>query len=45
LATLGGVYWHNTGRIHRYLGDVPPTEFEATLYDARRSDQPLVERV
>ena len=29
LATLGWVHWHNTERLHGYLGDVPPTEFEA----------------
>lgn len=43
LATLGWVYWHNTARLHSYLNDLPPTEFEATIYDAKRSDQPLVE--
>lgn len=41
LATLGWVYWHNTGRLHGYLGDIPPTEFEAAFYDAQRTDQPL----
>ena len=34
LATLGWVHWHNTERLHGYLGDVPPTEFEATHYAA-----------
>jgi transposase InsO family protein len=29
LATLGWVHWHNTERLHGYLGDVPPVEFEA----------------
>jgi hypothetical protein len=29
LATLGWVHWHNTQRLHGYLGDVPPVEFEA----------------
>ena len=24
LATLGWVHWHNTERLHGYLGDVPP---------------------
>ena len=43
LATLGWVYWHNTARLHSYLDDLPPAEFEATFYDAQRSDQPLVE--
>lgn len=43
LATLGWVYWHNTNRLHGYLGDVPPAEFEAAFYDASRSDQTPVE--
>ncbi|GAB4722338.1 hypothetical protein MOKP126_18800 [Mycobacterium avium subsp. hominissuis] len=43
LATLGWVYWHNTSRLHSYLADVPPTEFEATFYDAQRTGQPLAE--
>ncbi len=43
LATLSWVHWHNTARLHGYLNDVPPTEFEATFYDAQRTDQPLVE--
>ena len=42
LATLGWVHWHNTARLHGYLGDVPPTEFESTTYPALRTDQPLV---
>ncbi len=29
LATLGWVHWHNTQRLHGYLGDIPPVEFEA----------------
>ncbi|OBK20712.1 integrase [Mycobacterium asiaticum] len=43
LATLGWAYWHNTNRLHGYLGDLPPAEFEAAFYDAQRNDQPLVE--
>ena len=43
LATLGWVHWHNTTRLHGYLDDLPPAEFEAAFYDAQRSDQPLVE--
>lgn len=43
LATLGWVHWHNTSRLHSYLNDVPPAEFEAAFYDAPRTDQPLVE--
>jgi putative transposase len=29
LATLGWVHWHNTRRLHGYLNDIPPAEFEA----------------
>jgi len=43
LATLGWVHWHNTSRLHGYLGDVSPTEYEQSFYDAQRIDQPLVE--
>ena len=43
LATLGWVYWHNNSRLHSYLDDVPPAEFEATFYDAPRTSQTLVE--
>ncbi len=32
LATLGWVHWHNTQRLHSYLGDVPPAEFEDAFY-------------
>jgi putative transposase len=38
LATLGWVHWHNTQRLHGYLTDVPPTEFEATFYAAQQPD-------
>jgi putative transposase len=34
LATLGWVHWHNSDRLHRYLGDVPPIEFETAHYAA-----------
>ena len=37
LATLGWVHWHNTERLHGYLGDVPPTEFEAAFYAAQQA--------
>ncbi len=36
LATLGWVHWHNTQRLHGYLGDLPPAEFEAA---PRRPDR------
>ncbi len=42
LATLGWAYWHNTSRLHGYLNDIPPVEFEAAFYDAERTDQPLI---
>ena len=43
LATLGWVHWHNTARLHGYLGDVPPTEFEAAFHAAGGSDPLEVE--
>ena len=44
LATLSWVHWHNHDRLHGYLGDVPPAEFEQALfYATKRTDQPLVE--
>jgi putative transposase len=39
LATLGWVHWHNTQRLHGYLGDIPPVEFEA-LHAARGDQRP-----
>jgi len=38
LGTLGWVYWHNTSRLHGYLGDLPPVEFEAAYYAAQQAD-------
>ena len=35
LATLGWVHWHNTKRLHGYLDDIPPVEFENTFYAAQ----------
>jgi len=43
LATLGWVHWHNTSRLHGYLNDTPPAEFEAIFYATKRTDQTLVE--
>lgn len=37
LATLAWVHWHNTERLHSYLGDVPPAEFEAAFYAAQQT--------
>jgi putative transposase len=42
LATLGWVHWHNTSRLHGYLDDLPPAEFEDIFYATKRTDQPLV---
>jgi transposase InsO family protein len=41
LATLGWVHWHNTQRLHGYLDDLPPAEFEATFYATRQDDKVL----
>jgi len=43
LATLGWVHWHNNSRLHGYLYDIPPAEFEETFYATKRTDQTLVE--
>jgi putative transposase len=42
LATLGWVHWYNTERLHGYLGDVPPTEYEAAFYAAQQTDHTVV---
>ena len=42
LATLSWVHWHNHDRLHGYLGDVPPAEFEQSFYATKRTDQSLV---
>lgn len=42
LATLGWVHWHNTQRLHGYLDDVPPAEFENTFYAVHGDHNPLV---
>jgi putative transposase len=40
LATLGWVHWHSTQRLHGYLGDIPPVEFENAFYAGQaRRDQ------
>ena len=43
LATLGWVHWHKTTRLHGYLDDIPPIEYEERFYATKRTDQPLVE--
>ena len=35
------MHWHNTQRLHGYLGDLPPAEFEA-LHAARQDPDPGV---
>jgi len=40
LATLGWVHWHNTTRLHGYLDDVPPAEFEARWAETNRCTTP-----
>jgi transposase InsO family protein len=42
LATLGWVHWHNTERLHGYLGDVPPVEFENAFYAGQDDHENLV---
>jgi putative transposase len=42
LATLAWVHWHNSQRLHGYLNDVPPIEFEAAFYAAQPTDQTMV---
>lgn len=43
MATLSRVRWHNTQRLHGYLGDVPPpAECETAFYAAQGADQALV---
>ena len=43
LATLGWVHWHNTERLHGYLSDLPPVEFEGLFYAEPTSVTDLVE--
>ncbi len=42
LATLGWVHWHNTQRLHGYLGDIPPAEFEQAFYADQTDREQLV---
>jgi putative transposase len=43
LATLGWVHWHNQERLHGFIGDVPPAEFEETFYAENRQADALAE--
>jgi transposase InsO family protein len=42
LATLGWVHWHNHERLHGYLDDVPPVEFENASYAVQDDHELLV---
>ncbi|TWH27064.1 transposase InsO family protein [Isoptericola variabilis J7] len=42
LATLGWVHWHNHQRLHGYLGDLPPAEFEGRFYATHQGHEALV---
>lgn len=42
LATLGWVHWHNTKRLHGYLGDIPPAELEQEFYAGQTDRNRLV---
>ena len=43
LATLGWVHWHNTQRLHGYLDDMPPSEFEQNFYATQQGDTALAQ--
>ncbi len=43
LATLGWVHWHNNQRLHSYLGDRPPVEYEGRFYATQQGYDALVE--
>ena len=43
LATLGWVHWHNTTRLHGYLNDQPPAEYEAAFYAATTGTKEVLE--
>jgi transposase InsO family protein len=41
-ATLGWAHWHNTQRLHGYLDDIPPAEFEQALNADQADREQLV---
>jgi putative transposase len=41
LATLAWVHWYNHGRLHGYLGDVPPAEFEHAYTVTQTAQTPV----
>lgn len=32
------MHWHNSSRLHSYLGDLPPAEYEQAHYAAQQPD-------
>jgi putative transposase len=40
-ATLGWVHWFNTQRLHGYLDDIPPAEYEEAYHAERSTKQPV----
>ena len=42
LATLGWVHWFNSSRLHGYLNDIPPAEFEQAYYRDLNDNDELV---
>lgn len=42
LATLSWAHWFNTTRVHSYLNDASPDEFETAHYAAQLANQPKV---
>ena len=40
-ATLGWVHWFNTQRLHGYLDDIPPAEYEEAYHAERSIKQPV----
>ena len=41
LATLGWVHWFNNQRLHGYLDDIPPVEYEDIYHAERSTQQPV----
>ncbi len=41
LATLSWVHWYNTQRIHGYLDNIPPAEYEDAYHTERSDKQPV----
>ena len=41
LATLAWVHWFNTQRLHGYLDDIPPAEYEDIYHAERKAKQPV----